>query len=563
MLEKITEALDKAVETTKSEYLREFVSYVSKMPVVGDILYGALKDTPDCIYYKPIDHPDWDLLFSCYDFEQPKKLKNFMSQYQRICEFMAYLSAVLGRESYGDGNKMLGILKSAKWAAYFALFKKRRTEQFNLFMSNPDVDVALKVYNLQDTMFLQDALKYIHTTVKLHKVIYIPMLTEELTLSNLNTTLKNYNKGGKAKEKNFPQQLKGIETNFQYFKGTEYDSSKYVKVRIISNVGFPMDWEDRHVLRVDQDAGKDGRIAQSGLFNHLIKDTSKKVQKVSGGCCGLFGGRRRMEQNNVRNLVAELVSTKQQVVEVQAICIHIHGGGFVSMSSASHQAYTRVWAAETGIPIFSIDYRLAPEHAYPAAINDVWQAYYWIITYCKQHLGIAPLKVFVTGDSAGGNLTYALTNLAIAYGFKVPDMIMPHYPAMIMSTTMFSPSLLLAVDDFILPAGFLQLCIKSYVGEADAENDPFLSPAVTPDSMLLKYPATRLLIAGNDPLRDESYKFVLKLAKLGKDIKFIEYLMFPHAFLNFDIPVAGIHECEKPIKHGCYWLTEFANKGIV
>ena len=51
------------------------------------------------------------------------------------------------------------------------------------------------------------------------------------------------------------------------------------------------------------------------------------------------------------------------------------------MSSASHQAYTRVWACETGIPIFSIDYRLAPENAYPAALNDVWQAYYWIVTY--------------------------------------------------------------------------------------------------------------------------------------------------------------------------------------
>jgi len=114
------------------------------------------------------------------------------------------------------------------------------------------------------------------------------------------------------------------------------------------------------------------------------------------------------------------------------------------MSSASHQAYTRVWACETGIPIFSIDYRLAPENAYPAALNDVWQAYYWIVTYCRTKLGIAPVKVFVGGDSAGGNLTYALCNLAIANGFKVPDLLLPHYPAMIMSSTMFSPSLLLA-----------------------------------------------------------------------------------------------------------------------
>ena len=109
----------------------------------------------------------------------------------------------------------------------------------------------------------------------------------------------------------------------------------------------------------------------------------------------------------------------------------------------------------------------------------------------------------------------------------------------------------------------MQLCIESYVQGGDAENDPFLSPAVTQDNMLMAYPPVRLLIAGNDPLRDESYKFVLKLAKLKKDIKFIEYLMFPHAFLNFDIPVAGISECSKPIKKGAAWLKEFADKGII
>lgn len=75
------------------------------------------------------------------------------------------------------------------------------------------------------------------------------------------------------------------------------------------------------------------------------------------------------------------VRAKYQLIEIPAILIHIHGGGFVSMSSQSHQAYTRHWAVETSIPIFSIDYRLAPENPYPAALNDVWQAYYWIITY--------------------------------------------------------------------------------------------------------------------------------------------------------------------------------------
>jgi hypothetical protein len=64
MLKKITDALEQAVETKKTEFLRQFVSYASQIPIVGNILYGALKDDPDCIYYKSLDHPDWDILFS-------------------------------------------------------------------------------------------------------------------------------------------------------------------------------------------------------------------------------------------------------------------------------------------------------------------------------------------------------------------------------------------------------------------------------------------------------------------------------------------------------------------
>jgi hypothetical protein len=321
MLVKITDSLDQAVETQKSEYLRQFVSYVAKIPIVGNILYGALKDDPNCIYYKNLDHPDWDLLFSCYDYEQPKKLKNFMNQYQRICEFMAYLSAVLGREEYESGNKIFSLLKSAKWGAYYALFQKRRKEQFNLFMSNPDVDVALKVYNLQDTMFLQDVLKIIYPSVKLHKVIYIPMLTDELTINGMKEKLKNYNKGGRARERNFPQVSRQIDNNFEVFKGSDYDSEKYVKVRIISNTHFPMDWQTNTVLTLDQNMKQGGSKNKEDLFNNLVNDTTKKVQTVSMGCCGLWSSRpkRNIENFNTRKLFEEHKNTEFQLIEIPAI----------------------------------------------------------------------------------------------------------------------------------------------------------------------------------------------------------------------------------------------------
>lgn len=89
--------------------------------------------------------------------------------------------------------------------------------------------------------------------------------------------------------------------------------------------------------------------------------------------------------------------------EIHEIIVHIHGGGFVSMSSNAHQNVTRGWAKETNLPIFSIDYGLAPEVPYPGGLEDCWNAYKWIIQYSNVHLGINPNKIILIGDSAGGN----------------------------------------------------------------------------------------------------------------------------------------------------------------
>ena len=74
------------------------------------------------------------------------------------------------------------------------------------------------------------------------------------------------------------------------------------------------------------------------------------------------------------------------------------------MSSRSHQTYLRRWANQLKVPLFCIDYRLAPEHPYPAAIDDCWQAYNWIINYVHKFFNVNPLKIILVGDSAGGNL---------------------------------------------------------------------------------------------------------------------------------------------------------------
>lgn len=72
-----------------------------------------------------------------------------------------------------------------------------------------------------------------------------------------------------------------------------------------------------------------------------------------------------------------------------------------------------MWVNEIGVPIISIDYRLAPKYQFPAALNDVWQVYYWVVLYGEAYLGIKPEKIVLVGDSAGGNLVAACTIMAI------------------------------------------------------------------------------------------------------------------------------------------------------
>ena len=149
-----------------------------------------------------------------------------------------------------------------------------------------------------------------------------------------------------------------------------------------------------------------------------------------------------------------------------------------------------MWANEIGIPIFSIDYRLAPADAFPAAINDVWQVYYWIVEHAETYLGVKPEKIFLVGDSAGGNLVCALTLMAIQRKFRVPDGLIMCYPALNLSKMTFTPSLLLSIDDPILPYSFLNMCLESYIGDfsgapgCNPAHQMYLSPGIATDEVL-------------------------------------------------------------------------------
>ena len=82
----------------------------------------------------------------------------------------------------------------------------------------------------------------------------------------------------------------------------------------------------------------------------------------------------------VRLLLNGATVSAEQPQEYDHAIIHFHGGGFCCMDSSMHQSYTRKWAIGLQIPVFSVDYRLAPKNPYPDPVNDCYQAYVWIVT---------------------------------------------------------------------------------------------------------------------------------------------------------------------------------------
>ena len=100
------------------------------------------------------------------------------------------------------------------------------------------------------------------------------------------------------------------------------------------------------------------------------------------------------------------------------------------MSSGTYQKESRIWAKQYPNAVIAVlDYRLAPGARYPSQIDDVWQAYFWLVNNCEDYLGFEPKNILFGGDSAGGNLLLATTVMAIQRNFKRPDGLLMIYPA--------------------------------------------------------------------------------------------------------------------------------------
>ena len=215
--------------------------------------------------------------------------------------------------------------------------------------------------------------------------------------------------------------------------------------------------------------------------------------------------------------------------------LQFHGGGFVMGDSCSHQNYTRKWAIDLGIPVFCVDYRLAPQHPFPTPINDCYQAYMWLVTQAKDQLGLDIDKWIFAGDSAGGHLTFSVTMVAMLRGARLPDAVFSHYPVYVTSNQYFNPSMVLCLDEELVNLGFMSYGRGAFtIKGGDNEKNVLLSPLLAPDEMLKRFPPSKIMAVENDPLRDQAYDMTLRILKLGGSCKLILMKDYIHGFQNFD-----------------------------
>lgn len=208
------------------------------------------------------------------------------------------------------------------------------------------------------------------------------------------------------------------------------------------------------------------------------------------------------------------------------LLLFLHGGGFVVGDLDTHDQTCRLLCRYGGLHVLAVDYRLAPEHPFPAAALDTEAALRWTLANAAE-LDANPERVAVGGDSAGANLGAVVSaRLAHEDGPK-PAAQLLIYPPVDRYTDY--PSLELFADGFFLTRAEIDWFQQCYAAD-EHRTDPMLSPLNAPD--LSGLPPAIVLTAGFDPLRDEGEAFAAALREAGTEVLFRREATLIHGFAN-------------------------------
>ena len=218
--------------------------------------------------------------------------------------------------------------------------------------------------------------------------------------------------------------------------------------------------------------------------------------------------------------------------DVLPALVFFHGGGWVVGDLESHDPVCRALANASGCKVIAVDYRLAPEHPWPAAPDDCFAALDWAVTHADS-IGVDGQRLAVGGDSAGGNLAAAVTLRARAnQGPQITSQLLI-YPAL--DAGMGFASVDENAEGYFLEKAGMEWFYGHYVPAGTDVTIPDISPLHAED--LFGLPQAYIVTAGYDPLRDEGHEYASKLKAAGVSVTYVAYPGMVHGFFGFQATV--------------------------
>jgi acetyl esterase len=211
--------------------------------------------------------------------------------------------------------------------------------------------------------------------------------------------------------------------------------------------------------------------------------------------------------------------------------VFYHGGGFALGSVDSHDNLCRMVTNRADCVTVSVGYRLAPEHPWPAGIEDAYAAARWAASNVDQWGG-DPTRLAVGGDSAGGNFATVVSMMAAERGMPTIDKQLLLYP----STVYLDPMQSRAEngDGYFITAHDLVWFVKQYIEDEIDAHHPWAFPMNARDDVLADLPPAYVMTCGYDPLRDEGIAYAERLRANGVDVTHSNYESMIHGFLNME-----------------------------
>jgi len=210
--------------------------------------------------------------------------------------------------------------------------------------------------------------------------------------------------------------------------------------------------------------------------------------------------------------------------------VFYHGGGFVLGDLESHDMLCRRLAEGARSRVVSIEYRLAPEHKFPAAHDDALTVWRWIV-HNAGTLGLDPERLAVSGDSAGGNLSAYLAQEMNRTGGPAPAFQLLLYP-LVQFADIRTKKMPFNESGFFISANLFEFFRDAYLGKTEDRMDIRVSPLFAPPECFRGLPPAHFVLCGWDPLHDEGLAYADKMASFGVPVTVREYPGMVHGFMN-------------------------------